>query len=203
MIPSDFVYLSTFCPTILIGANYATRENFTGDIVEGYRRKEVIFSRVGAEALSQVQAEALKLGFRLKVFDAYRPVKAVQSFQKWALCPDKDPTLKQRYYPDHDKADLFELGYIARQSVHSRGSAVDLTLVDAQGEELDMGTIFDFFHKRSHTESPDINAEHRKNRQLLLSLMSAHGFKNYRGEWWHFSLINEAFPGQFFDFNVE
>ena len=203
MIPEGFVRLSEFCPSIQLGANYATSENFTGEVVNGYRRVEVLFSKKGAEALCRVEAEAKKLGLSLKVFDAYRPLKAVQFFLDWGARPGDVPELKERYYPHYTKAQLFELGYIARQSSHSRGSAVDLTLVDDLGKELDMGTVFDFFHERSHTEAREITPEQRKNRRLLLGLMKAQGFKNYDKEWWHYSLVQEAFPGQSFDFDVE
>jgi zinc D-Ala-D-Ala dipeptidase len=203
MIPAGFVYLSQHCPTILIGANYATSDNFTGEVVAGYRRVEAVFSKKGADALCRVQAEAAKQGLNLKIFDAYRPVKAVSFFQDWGKRPGDVPEMKERYYPHYTKAQLFELGYIALRSSHSRGSAVDLTLVDAQGQELDMGTVFDFFHEHSHTESTGVTAAQLKNRRLLGELMSKQGFKNYHKEWWHFSLIEEAFPGRSFDFDIE
>ncbi len=203
MLPPGFVRLSEFCPSIQLGASYATTENFTGEVVHGYLKEEAVFSRKGAEALCRVEVEAKKRGLGLKVFDAYRPVKAVQFFQAWGRRPGDVRELKERYYPSYSKEQLFELGYIARQSSHSRGSAVDLTLVDAQGVELDMGTVFDFFHERSHTEAAEITAEQRSNRLLLKELMVRQQFKNYSKEWWHYSLVQEAFPGQSFDFDVE
>jgi D-alanyl-D-alanine dipeptidase len=203
MIPQGFVYLSTHCPGIVISANYATTENFTGEVVAGYRRVESVFSKKGADALCRVQARALALGFSLKIFDAYRPVKAVTFFQEWAQRPGDVLELKERYYPNYTKLELFERGYIAKQSSHSRGSAVDLTLVDANGNEVDMGGIFDFFHERSHTASPDITPEQRRHRELLKTMMEAEGFKNFGQEWWHYSLRVEAFPGQSFDFDIE
>jgi len=203
MLPDGFVSLSQICPSIVIGANYATTENFTGSVVNGYRRVESVFSKVGAEKLCAIQAEAATLGYGLKVFDAYRPVKAVQHFQEWARSPEENEAIKLRYYPTLTKAQLFEQGYIAQQSSHSRGSAVDLTLVDAQGRELDMGTIFDFFHETSHTMNRTITEAQKRNRAILKSLMVKHGFKNFAQEWWHYSLVSEAFPGQYFDFDIE
>jgi D-alanyl-D-alanine dipeptidase len=203
MIGNGFVYLSEACPSLVIAASYATAENFTGTVVDGYRRVEAVYSEVGAKALCKVQADAQNLGLSLKIFDAYRPVKAVEYFVSWSKIPGDIPEIKERYYPTHTKAELFDLGYIARQSSHSRGSAVDLTLVDTQGVELDMGTVFDYFHETSHTQNTAITVAQKKNRELLVSLMARHGFRNYAKEWWHFSLIKEAFPGRSFDFDIE
>lgn len=202
MIPHGFVSLSKTCPDLIIAANYATPDNFTGSVVNGYRRVEAIFSEKGTKALCEIQAEAKQLGYGLKIFDAYRPVKAVKFFQDWAKTPEANPAKKELHYPTLTKQQLFEQGYIAERSSHSRGSALDLTLVDAQGTELDMGTIFDFFHEKSHTNSQLITEGQRKNRALLKGLMEKHGFKNYDQEWWHYSLVSEAFPGQSFDFDV-
>lgn len=203
MLPNGFVYLSQACPEVVIAASYAGADNFTGSVVDGYRRHEAIFSERGARALCKVQEEVAKLGLSIKVFDAYRPTKAVRFFQSWARLPESNQSIKTKYYPNYTRQQLFELGYIAERSSHSRGSAVDLTLVNADGSELDMGTIFDFFHERSHTNAPAISADHRKNRQLLKSVMEKHGFKNFSQEWWHYSLVTEAFPGQSFDFDVD
>lgn len=203
MLPEGFVRLSEACPTLIIAASYATTENFTGSVVDGYRRREAIFSKLGAEALCRVQAEAQAQGLKVKVFDSYRPVKAVSFFQAWARQPETSPEIKARYYPHFTRQQLFEHGYIAQRSSHSRGSAVDLTLTKEDGTELDMGTIFDFFHERSHTENRAITREQRRNRQLLKGLMEKHGFKNFAQEWWHYSLVREAFPGQSFDFDVD
>lgn len=203
MMPEGFVSISQYCPAIMIGANYATKDNFTGSVVDGYRRVDVVFSQAGAEKLCTIQAEAATMGFGLKIFDAYRPVKAVSYFQAWAKVPEEDPAVKERYYPTLTKPQLFELGYIAERSSHSRGSAVDLTLVDKKGVELDMGTIFDFFHETSHTMNADITETQKRNRAILKSLMLKHGFKNFAQEWWHYSLVSEAFPGQYFDFDIE
>jgi len=203
MLPEGFVYLSKECPSLIIAASYATPDNFTGSVVDGYLAVEAIFSKAGAEALCKVQDELQGKGLGLKIFDAYRPLKAVKFFQSWAKMPGDVQAIKEKYYPTHTKLDLFKLGYIATESSHSRGSAVDLTIVKQDGAELDMGTIFDYFHERSHTKAADLTEEQKSNRELLLDVMKRHGFKNYSQEWWHFSLVKEAFPGKSFDFNIE
>ncbi|MFP5491817.1 MAG: M15 family metallopeptidase [Bacteriovoracia bacterium] len=203
MLPEGFVSLSKECPSLIIAASYATPENFTGTVVDGYHTVDAYFSKAGAEALCAVQDELQGRGLGLKIFDAYRPLKAVKYFQTWAKIPGDIPSIKERYYPTHTKLDLFKLGYIATESSHSRGSAVDLTIVNENGIELDMGTIFDFFHERSHTHTAGLTEEQKSNRELLLDVMKRHGFKNYSQEWWHFSLVKEAFPGKSFDFNID
>ncbi len=204
MLPTGFVSLSQSCPGLVVSADYATRDNFTGSVVDGYRRVEAVLSEKGARALCAVQEEAARQGLALKIFDAYRPEKAVRFFQEWAQRPEGDPERKRRHYPTHTREELFERGYIAARSSHSRGSAVDLTLVRASsGQELDMGSIFDYFHERSHTAARGLSSAQRANRQLLKGLMEKHGFKNYDKEWWHYSLVQEAFPGQSFDFDIQ
>lgn len=203
MLPAGFVSLSKECPSLVIAASYATSENFTGSVVDGYRAVDAVFSKAGAEALCAVQDELQAQGLSLKIFDAYRPLKAVKYFQAWAKIPGDSPSIKEKYYPTHTKLDLFKLGYIATESSHSRGSAVDLTIVNKDGIELDMGTIFDFFHERSHTRAEGLTSEQKSNRALLLDVMTRNGFKNYSQEWWHFSLVKEAFPGKSFDFDIE
>lgn len=201
--PQGFVALSLACPSIALSMDYAGTDNFTGEVVDGYLRPEAWFSRSGTLALCKVQTELLSQGLSLKIFDAYRPVKAVRHFQEWAKLPEGNPQIKARHYPDFTRAQLFERGYIAQRSSHSRGSAVDLTIVGTDGRELDMGTIFDFFHERSHTAYPGLTSHQKANRQLLKVHMERNGFKNFDQEWWHYSLVTEAFPGQYFDFDVE
>lgn len=203
-IPSSFLSLNDICPSMRIQMNYATSDNFTGEVVDGYKAKKAFLAKAPAEALCLVQSEAQKLGLTLKIFDSYRPVKAVQFFQAWAKKEETNPSIKQLYYPRFTRLELFEQGYIAKQSSHSRGSAVDLTLADAKtGQSLDMGSAFDYFDDLSHTDSPKITADQKKNRQLLRQLMEGKGFKNFSQEWWHFSFRPEPFPDQYFDFNVE
>lgn len=199
----DFISLTDICPELIVQADYSTTENFTGDIVPGYQAPKAYMAKVSAEALKKVQIEALSRGLSLKIFDAYRPLKAVAYFQEWAQMPETNPEVKARYYPTFSRLELFEKEFIAKQSSHSRGSAVDLTLVDqSTGMELDMGSIFDYFHEVSHTDSPLISEEQRNNRVLLKKLMELGGFRNFFQEWWHFSLRPEPFPTTAFDFDV-
>lgn len=203
MVHEGFVDLAEFCPSLIIAASYATSDNFTGSIVDGYRRKTAYFSLKGAKLLCEVQKMALKENLNLKIYDAYRPEKAVKFFMDWTKSPETNLVLKGAHYPNHSKDELFGLGYIAERSGHSRGSSVDLTLVDIKtNKELDMGTAFDFFDSSSHTNFPGHTHEQKKNRALLMKFMTGNGFKNYDKEWWHYSLIEEAFPGQYFDFDI-
>lgn len=203
-VPSSFVSLTDICPSLKLEMSYATTTNFTGEIVPGYKARKAFLTRQPAEALCLVQADALKQGLSLKIFDSYRPVKAVVFFQEWAKRPETNPHLKELYYPLFTREELFEQGYIAKQSSHSRGAAVDLTLVEAEsGKELDMGSAFDYFDDLSHTESPRINKQQLKNRLLLKSLMEGRGFRNFSQEWWHYSFRPEPFPQEYFDFDVE
>lgn len=203
-IPAGFISLNDVCPTMKFGMSYATTENFTGEVVAGYKAKKAYLAKEPAEALCVVQTQALKRGLALKIFDSYRPVKAVTFFQDWAQKPETNPQIKQLYYPGFTRLELFEQGYIAKQSSHSRGSAVDLTLVEAKtGRALDMGSAFDFFHDLSNTDSPKVTAEQKKNRQILRELMESNGFKNFSQEWWHYSFKPEPYPDQYFDFDVE
>jgi D-alanyl-D-alanine dipeptidase len=204
VVPNGFISLNVLCPSMLIQMNYATNENFTGEIVDGYKAKKAFLAQAPAQALCLVQAEAQKRGLTLKIFDSYRPVKAVSFFQAWAKKSETNPSLKELYYPGFTRLELFEQGYIAKQSSHSRGSAVDLTLADAKtGKSLDMGSAFDYFHDLSHTQSPKVTPEQNQNRMLLKELMENKGFKNFAQEWWHFSFRPEPYPEQYFDFDVE
>lgn len=202
--PSGFVSLSELCPNIKIQASYATTENFTGEIVAGYKARKALMAKAPAEALCRVQKAAEEMGYALKIFDAYRPVKAVDFFIAWAQKPETNPHIKELYYPRFTKQELFEQGYIAKRSSHSRGSAVDLTLIDSKsGRDLDMGSGFDYFDDLSHTESPKVTKEQLRNRLLLKKLMETHGFKNFSQEWWHYSFSPEPHPSEYFNFDVE
>ncbi len=200
----DFVSLADECPGIKIQANYSSSQNFTGEVVAGYKAKKAYMAKGPAAVLCQVQKAALAQGLSLKIFDGYRPVKAVSFFQDWAKKPETNPELKVLYYPTFTRLELFERGFIAKQSSHSRGSAVDLTLFNVEtGRDLDMGSGFDYFDDISNTDSNRITLDQRKNRMLLKELMESRGFKNFSQEWWHFSFKPEPFPEQSFDFDVE
>lgn len=201
---SDFISLADSYPDIKIQADYSTEENFTGQIVPGYKARKAFLAKVPAKALSEVQKDAKSRGLSLKVFDGYRPVKAVKFFLEWSHLPEDNFELKEIYYPKYSRHELFQNGFLSERSSHSRGCTVDLTLVDdVLGKELDMGSRFDYFDAISNTDSSLISAQQMQNRLLLKSLMEAHGFKNYIKEWWHYTYRPEPYPDQTFDFDIE
>ncbi len=200
--PDGFVRLREVAPQILQDVCYFGAENFVGRPVDGYEAAECLMTHAAAEALGAVDRDLRTRGMALKVFDTYRPMRAVADFLSWSSQPD-DPAAKAIYYPHLDKADLFRLGYLAERSSHCRGSTADLTVVRLDDQaELDFGTCFDFFDPRSHTASPDIGEAAKANRSMLLKAMAAHGFENFPQEWWHFTLRNEPYPDTYFDFVV-
>ncbi len=200
-LPSGFVYLDAHVPGLILDIRYHGPDNFLGRPVPGYEAPVCILTLEAAEALKGVQAEAALENRRLKILDGYRPQCAVDEFIRWSQDAD-DQIAKAGYYPNLDKRDLFDLGYLARRSSHSRGSTVDLTIIDAQGLELDFGTPFDLFDLRSHTANDTISSEAAAHRQWLLALMEKHGFANIPEEWWHFTLKSEPFPNTYHNFPV-
>jgi D-alanyl-D-alanine dipeptidase len=201
--PADFVDASTVVPGLVVEMRYYGSYNFTGAPVDGYEAPTCILTRQAAEALAEVQAELKGFGLGLKVFDCYRPARAVAEFVRWSE-DLADVKMKAEFYPDLAKSELFPKGYIADKSGHSRGSTADLTLVYLPYEtELPMGTGFDFFSERSWPENPDQPPQARANRLLLSSLMQRHGFKPYPYEWWHFTLADEPYADTYFDFPVK
>ena len=200
--PSGFVVLADFVPSIVQEIRYYSTFNFVGDRIDGYEEPCAIITLEAARALKTVSNEMNVRGYRLKVFDAYRPATAVKHFVLWGI-EDTDVRMKPYFYPDCRKQELFSKGYIAKQSSHSRGSAVDLTLLDmAAGKELDMGSPFDFFGERSHPDFRGITEEQYENRMLLRRVMLRNGFKPLDCEWWHFTLVDEPYPNTYFDFPV-
>jgi D-alanyl-D-alanine dipeptidase len=224
--PEDFVALRTVDPTILQDIRYFTPHNFVGERVDGYQQPLCILTRPAAEALHKAQTELLQRGYSLKVYDCYRPQRAVDHFVRWAKDLD-DQRMKTEFYPQVDKTRLFTDGYIAEKSGHSRGSTMDLTLVELParptrpyhpGEPLvpcyapqserfpdnsvDMGTGYDCFDTLSHTDDPRITGTQRANRQLLKDTLQALGFVNLPEEWWHFTYKPESYPDTYFDFPV-
>ena len=191
-----------FAPQIMLEPRYFGSDNFVGERITGYEAPLVYMTRQAAEALSAVQSRLARFGLGLKVFDAYRPQRAVDHFVRWAEDLD-DERMKPRFYPAVDKSNLFSDGYIAARSGHSRGSTVDLTLIVlASGEELDMGTPWDFFDLASWPDSTAVTAQQQANRLLLRTVMMAAGFQPLSTEWWHFTLADEPFENTFFDFPV-
>lgn len=200
-LPNGFVYLKDVAPSIQTDVRYATSNNFVGKKVDGYKAKKIIITRRAAEALKLVQADLKKEGYGLKVFDAYRPQRAVNHFMRWVR-NRSDQRTKSKYYPHIEKSTLARGGYIAGRSAHSRGSTVDLTLVKTGSGEVDMGTKFDYFGPESSHNSNAVTAAQKANRAKLKAAMAKRGFRHYHKEWWHYTLNTEPFSYGF-DFEVK
>ena len=200
--PADFICLEDVIPGIVIDARYAGSNNFIGRPVPGYPTSRLVLTHSATQALVRVQNSLAKKGLALKIFDAYRPQCAVDYFIEWAA-DSLDLLKKDDYYPHLDKSEIIPLGYIAARSSHTRGSTVDLTLVDTtSGEDVDMGSDFDFFDPVSSPSSKEVNAEQRHNRLFLQQEMFDHGFQPLEQEWWHFTLADEPYPETYFNFPV-
>ncbi|MEM1155337.1 MAG: M15 family metallopeptidase [Pseudomonadota bacterium] len=203
-LPDGFVFLDEFVPGIVLDIRYFSNDNFVGKPIVGYDSPRAVSTTQAALALIQVQEDLAQFDLGLKVFDAYRPQRAVDEFVQWAEDLE-DVQTKAAYYPDVQKSQLIPEGYIAARSSHSRGSTVDLTLIstrDGENTPLDMGSPFDYFGPESWPDYPDLSAEQRANRMLLQSVMKRHGFASYAQEWWHFTLQAEPFPQRYFDFPI-
>ncbi len=199
---SDFVLLSEAVPDAILEIRYYSTYNFVGDRIDGYEEPLAFLTKEAAQALREVSDDVVSQGYRLKIYDAYRPQMAVTNFMNWALDMD-DVRMKEYFYPELDKDVLFPQGYIAEHSGHSRGSTVDLTLFDMTTEkEVDMGGTFDYFGELSHPDFTGITEEQYANRMILREAMLAHGFKPLAEEWWHFTLADEPFPDTYFTFPV-
>jgi D-alanyl-D-alanine dipeptidase len=225
-IPDGFVEIRDVIPDVILDLRYYTNHNFLGVAVDGYVTERCYITRAAAESLAKVQTELRNFSLSLKVYDAYRPQRAVDHFVLWAK-KLSDTLTKKEFYPTIDKSRLFIDGYIAEKSGHSRGSTIDLTIVpipipfqpefDVENQcecfestekrfndnSIDMGTGFDCFNELSRTENPNLNPQQRVNRLLLKSLMDKYGFKNLAEEWWHHTLRNEPFPKTYFDFEIK
>lgn len=199
---SGFVLLSEAVPDAILEIRYYSSYNFVGDRIDGYEEPLALLTREAATALRRVSDELAAKGYRLKVYDAYRPQMAVDHFVRWSR-DAADVRMKPYFYPGLDKDELFSRGYIARRSSHSRGSAVDLTLFDmSTGKEVDMGGAFDYFGELSHPGYTGITVEQSANRRLLREAMQAQGFVPAKTEWWHFRLADEPYPDTWFTFPV-
>ena len=219
---SQFVVLTDVVPDAILEIRYYGTYNFVGERIDGYKAPVALLTRQAADSLKLVSDDLKQLGYRLKIYDAYRPQKAVDHFVRWAK-DLKAIDMKQYFYPDLEKAVLFPQEYIMARSGHSRGSTLDMTLFDMNTEkEVDMGGTFDWFGPESHTDfcgNPEtfdytgdnsksmqgikITAEQFANRMILRRAMMAHGFKPFYTEWWHFTLMDEPFPDTYFNFDVE
>lgn len=202
-LPDGFVYVTDVVPDAVLEIRYYSTYNFIGARVDDYLSPVAILSEEAAEALKVASDELQAQGYVLKIYDAYRPQGAVDHFVRWAQ--DEDDIINKAYfYPDIDKERLFPEGYIMERSGHSRGSTVDLTIIDKQtGKEVDMGSPFDFFGPISHHGTDLITEEQTDNRLILKNAMEKAGFKPYDEEWWHYTLIDEPYSDTYFDFLVE
>ena len=197
-----FVSIGEVIPDVMLEIRYYSTFNFIGDRIEGYEQPAALLTKEAAARLREVSDEMTTRGYRLKIYDAYRPQKAVDHFMRWAEDP-ADTRMKPYFYPDLDKADLIPKGYIAAHSGHSRGSTLDLTLFDMRAhKDLDMGGPFDFFGEVSHPDCQSITKEQYANRMLLRNAMLCRGFLPIREEWWHFTLADEPYPDTYFTFPV-
>lgn len=199
---SGFVDARTLIPNLVVEMRYAGHENFVGRPITGYEDSVCLLTTQAATALAQAQTQLAASGLGLKVFDCYRPTRAVADFAAWARDP-QDQARKADYYPNVDKSQLFALGYIAERSGHSRGSTLDITAVNlATKAEVDMGSPYDLFDTRSWPTDQTVSPTQRANRLMLQSVMTANGFRPLAEEWWHFTLNGEPFPETYFDFPV-
>ncbi|MDR0396659.1 MAG: M15 family metallopeptidase [Oscillospiraceae bacterium] len=200
--PEGFVYLDDALPGVYWDAKYASADNFTGRIVDGYHVNRVVGARELADALREALTLAARRGLSFLLFDGYRPRRAVECFLRWARSPE-DGRTKARHYPNISKSDIVPLGYVAERSGHSRGGAIDLTLCAASGgKPLDMGGGFDLMDVSSHHGAPGLSADAAAHRALLRDIMESSGFAAYEKEWWHYSLNNEPFADTYFDFPI-
>ncbi len=201
--PKGFAPIATTIPNLQFELRYATANNFTGRPVQGYANIAKVLSRPALNALAAAQKDFNAMGMGLKLYDGYRPQKAVDEFVAWSKRLN-DTLRKQQYYPKVPKSELFIRGYIAAKSGHSRGSTVDVGLVylegPKKGEEVDMGSPWDFFGPISWATDTTITVAQQNNRKLLAKILMQNGFKPYTKEWWHFTLKEEPFPDTYFDF---
>lgn len=201
-LPQGFCYVHEVIEDVILDIRYASTHNFVGDVIDGYEAPYAIMTVEAAEHLKEAADEFRQMGYRLMIFDAYRPQRAVRHFVRWAK-DEKDTRMQAEFYPEYKKKiRLVDEGYIARNSSHCRGSAVDMTLTDLDGNPLDMGTGFDYFGKKAWHGAKGITEEQAENRQLLCSVMEKHGFKRFDHEWWHYRLKNEPYSVGF-DFTVK
>ena len=200
--PKDFVHISEAVPDAILEIRYFGTYNFVGTRIDGYLAPTALLTRQAADSLRKVSDEVMGMGYRLKIYDAYRPQCGVDHFVRWAA-DLADTSMRRYFYPDVDKSLLFEQEYIMEKSGHTRGSTVDLTLFDMNSEkEVDMGGTFDWFGKESHPDYRGITEEQFANRMILREAMLRHGFKPLDSEWWHFTLKDEPFPDTYFTFPV-
>ncbi len=198
---SDFVPIYSVINDAAYDIRYYSSNNFTGDKIKGYKAPVAYMTRAGANALAVAANDLRKQGYRLLIWDTYRPQKAVDNFVEWINNPDNEGD--KSFYPDLKKSDLLEGQYIMAKSGHTRGSTVDLTLIKKDGSFVDMGGTFDLFSEISHPNYKKLTREQKKNRKILNDAMTKAGFKGIDSEWWHFTLENEPYPDTYFNFDVD
>jgi len=212
---SAFVNLTDVVPDAILEIRYYGTYNFVGTRIDGYDEPTALLTKIAADSLKAVSDDVIKQGYRLKIYDAYRPQCAVDHFMRWGADVN-DTLMKPYFYPMLDKKVLFPMEYICEKSGHTRGSTIDLTLFDMTTEkEVDMGGTFDWFGHESHPdfcanpetleyiESDSLTLAQFNNRMILRNAMLRHGFKPFRTEWWHFTLKDEPFPDTYFTFHVK
>ena len=200
---SQFVNITDVVPDVILEIRYYSTYNFVGERIDGYLEPTALLTRKAADSLKAVSDDVMAMGYRLKIYDAYRPQMAVDHFVRWAA-DTLDTRMKQYFYPNLDKRVLFDREYIMEYSGHTRGSTVDLTLFDMNTEkEVDMGGTFDWFGEESHPDYRGITEEQYANRMILREAMLRHGFKPLSTEWWHFTLADEPFPDTYFTFPLK
>lgn len=198
---SDFAPVSTMIDDAAYDIRYYSSNNFTGNRINGYKTPVAYMTKEALKALSATAEDLRKQGYRLLIWDTYRPQKAVYNFVEWINNPN-DPGDKT-FYPALKKSDLLKGGYIAEKSGHTRGSTVDLTLIKKDGSFVDMGGTFDLFSEISHPDYKKLTRTQKKNRKILYDAMTKAGFQGIDSEWWHYTLKNEPYPDTYFDFDVE
>ncbi len=199
---SGFVILTDVIPNIILEVRYYSTYNFVGERIDGYEEPIVLLTKEAADALKKVNEEVMEQGFILKIYDGYRPQMAVDHFIRWSK-DENDVRMKEYFYPEIEKSNIFPWGYVAEKSGHSRGSTIDLTLFDLKtGKEADMGGTFDYFGKLSYPTYKNLTDEQLENREILRNAMMNNGFKPAKNEWWHFTLENEPYPNTYFTFPV-
>lgn len=202
-LPEGFCYVHDVIDDVILDIRYAGNHNFVGEPIDGYEAPYAILTVKAANRLKKAADTFREMGYRIKIFDAYRPQSAVQHFVRWSE-DESDTRMQAEFYPEfEDKNQLVEQGYIARNSSHMKGSAIDITLTDMEGNELDMGTCFDYFGRKAWHNASGLTAEQKANRKLLKSVMESNGFLSYNKEWWHYRLEHEPFFDQKFNFPVK
>ncbi|MBC3889884.1 peptidase M15 [Acetobacterium paludosum] len=200
--PSDFVDISLEIPGIITDVKYFTGENFVGERIDGYESPTILLTEKATIALAGVQNLLIEEGHGLKVFDGYRPKQAVEHFIRWGN-QKEDGKTKSIFYPSMTRQEIFKSGYIASESSHTRGSSIDLTVINMEtGKEVDMGGHFDFFSEISYSDYDHLSLAQSKNRVQLRYLMRSEGFEPMQQEWWHFTLSDEPYPETYFDFSI-